>query len=292
MNFGFPFGSINGDRKYKAEMFRRYFASFIGNGVFPNPSTNLQVMAVNDNMTVDFFTGISFFDGAIGGIDANETHDIAVADGVLNRLDRAVMRFDWNQRIPYPIIIKGTPGSSPMAPDLKHDSEADDLGLAIISIKAGATKITQADITDTRMDSSVCGWSTSLVAQVDTATIFNQYAAWLAEIQASWATWSDAEKEAWYAWWADQHDTTGYVTANNIYTYFTPIVQQIGNGVDKEFTITHNFTGMQYPDVKMVVTETGEEVIPDNTYLSETAVKVSFDEYIPETNEFTVIVRR
>ena len=69
-------------------------------------------------------------------------------------------------------------------------------------------------------------------------------------------------------------------------------MQQIGNGTDKEFTITHNFTGMQYPDVKMVVTATGEEVIPDNTYLSETAVRVSFDEYTPAENEFTVIVRR
>ena len=48
----------------------------------------------------------------------------------------------------------------------------------------------------------------------------------------------------------------------------------------------------KYPDVKMVVTETGEEVLPDNTFLSETQVKVSFDEYTPAENEFTVIIRR
>ncbi len=82
------------------------------------------------------------------------------------------------------------------------------------------------------------------------------------------------------------------MTAENIYSYFKPIEQQIGNGTDKEFTITHNFRDMKYPDVKLVVTATGEEVIPDNKYLSETQVKVSFDEYVPAENEFTVIVRR
>ena len=43
------FNSINGDRRYKAEVFAEYFSSFIGNGVFPNPSTSLQVIA-NDDM--------------------------------------------------------------------------------------------------------------------------------------------------------------------------------------------------------------------------------------------------
>ena len=45
------FNSIGGDRKYDASKFAEYFNSFIGNGVFPNPSSNLQVM-VNDDMTV------------------------------------------------------------------------------------------------------------------------------------------------------------------------------------------------------------------------------------------------
>ena len=39
------FTSVNGDRKYTSTFFAEYFASFIGNGIFPNPSTNLQVLA-------------------------------------------------------------------------------------------------------------------------------------------------------------------------------------------------------------------------------------------------------
>ena len=45
------FNSINGDRVYHTGHWAEYFASFIGNGVFPNPSNNLQV-ASNNNMTI------------------------------------------------------------------------------------------------------------------------------------------------------------------------------------------------------------------------------------------------
>lgn len=280
MNFSFPYGSINGDRKYKAAMFRKYFASFIGDGVFPDPSTNLQVMAIENDMSATVMMGAAYYQGLFGGIDANEDVSFDIADGVLNRLDRVVWRFDHSQRDGFVKVLKGTPASSPSAPEIQRDSEAADLSLAIVSIPAGATKITQADITDTRMDSTVCGWVAGLLEQIDVTTIFNQYADWFGTI-----------KEQYEAWWDDQHDTSAYITAGNIYSYFTPIVQQIGNGTDKEFTITHGFDE-KYPDVKMVVTETGEEVLPDNTFLSETQVKVSFDEYTPAENEFTVIIRR
>ena len=45
------FNSVNGDRRYKADFFAEYFASFIGNGIFPNPSTGIQVIS-NANMSV------------------------------------------------------------------------------------------------------------------------------------------------------------------------------------------------------------------------------------------------
>ena len=285
------FNSVNGDRRYKAEDFADYFAAFIANGIFPNPSTGLQVIT-KENMTVTVKMGRAWINGYEYKNTSDLDKELDIADGVLNRIDRIVIRWINSERTVYCVIKKGTFASSPVAPALQRDVDAYELALADIKVKAGATEIRQEDITDLRLDTSLCGIVHGVVEQADTSTIFNQYMAWLTTIQQGWGEWTEAEKEAWYAWWADQHDTSAYVTANNIYTYFTPIVQQIGNGTDKEFTITHNFTGMQYPDVKMVVTETGEEVIPDNTYLSETAVKVSFDEYTPAENEFTVIVRR
>ena len=46
------FNSVSHDRTYKAEDWAEYFASFIGNGVFPVPSTGLQVVA-NDGMQLN-----------------------------------------------------------------------------------------------------------------------------------------------------------------------------------------------------------------------------------------------
>ena len=50
------FNSVSHDRTYKAEDWAEYFASFIGNGVFPVPSTGLQVVA-NDGMKLNVKTG-------------------------------------------------------------------------------------------------------------------------------------------------------------------------------------------------------------------------------------------
>ena len=58
------FNSVNGDRKYDANRFAEYFASFIGNGVFPDPSDGLQVVA-NDDMTVTVKAGKCWINGYI-----------------------------------------------------------------------------------------------------------------------------------------------------------------------------------------------------------------------------------
>lgn len=40
------FNSRGGDRKYNAEQMSRYFDKLITSGVFPNPSTQLQVVEI------------------------------------------------------------------------------------------------------------------------------------------------------------------------------------------------------------------------------------------------------
>ena len=281
------------DRAQDSDFMAAMFASIWGNGVYPNPSDNLQVMERDDDFFgVKVMPGRCWIQGRFGKEPEPVNFEFSAASTSADRIDSIVVELDKQNREITIKKVEGTAAGTPVPPDLVRTSDIYQICLAQCKVRKNATKVNQSDITDTRMNTALCGYVTGVITQVDTTTIFNQYLAWLEESREAWGDWSEAEKEKWYAWWADQHDTSGYVTANNIYTYFTPIVQQIGNGMDKEFTITHNVTGMQYPDVKMVVTETGEEVIPDNTYLSETAVKVSFDEYTPAENEFTVIVRR
>ena len=56
------FTSLNGDRKYKSSDFAEYFSTFIGNGVFPNPSNNLLVTS-NGDMTINLSAGFAWING-------------------------------------------------------------------------------------------------------------------------------------------------------------------------------------------------------------------------------------
>ncbi|EPY2286647.1 hypothetical protein ACXAT6_003926, partial [Clostridium sporogenes] len=174
MEKSFVFNSVNGDRRYKAEDFREYFASFISNGVFPNPSNSLQVIANND-MTITIKAGKGWINGAIYINTDDYILNIDVADGVLNKIDRVVLRMDTTLRKIYAYVKKGIFASSPTAPALQRDADAYELGIADIYVKAGTISITQADITDLRLNKDLCGIVHGVVDQVDTTTLFNQY---------------------------------------------------------------------------------------------------------------------
>lgn len=154
------------DRTYLAEDFAAYFASFIGNGVFPNPSNNLQVISNND-MTIYLNAGKGWINGYMYANTTNLQLNITPADGVLNRIDRVVLRLDFINREVKAHIKKGTFASLPVAPSLQRDADMYELGLADIYIKAGAISITQADITDLRKNDSYCGIVHNLVQQED-----------------------------------------------------------------------------------------------------------------------------
>lgn len=170
------FNSINGDRKYKASDFAEFFNSLLTNGVFPNPSTNLQVIA-NNNMTVTLKLGKAWINGYIYINTDNLILNVDVADGVLNRIDRVVIRFDTAGRAIKAVIKKGAFASSPVAPILQRDVDGYELGIADIYIGKGAVSIVQANITDLRLNTTYCGVVNSLI-QADTTAIFNQYQSW------------------------------------------------------------------------------------------------------------------
>ncbi|MBO0555782.1 hypothetical protein EXQ41_06925, partial [Clostridium botulinum] len=169
------------DRVYKAENYAEYFASFIGNGVFPNPSTNLQVIGT-DKMQVIVKPG----KGWINGYKYENTDDlilpIDVADGVLHRIDKIVLRYDVVEREIRAKIKKGEFASYPKAPQLTRDADMYELGLADIKVNAGSISITQVAITDLRLNKELCGIVHGTVDQVDTTTIFNQYLEWYKNI--------------------------------------------------------------------------------------------------------------
>lgn len=178
---------LNGeyDRVYLAEHFARYFASFIGNGIFGGKSNELMVRQKETaDMSVRVLAGQGFINGYFYENTDELSLAIGAADGVLNRIDLIVLRWDKYERNIHLAVERGTLASSPSVPSLKRNSDFYDLELAKVYVKAGATRITQADITDTRLDSSVCGFVVGVVDNFDTTEFNAQLNAWIEQFKA------------------------------------------------------------------------------------------------------------
>ena len=79
------------------------------------------------------------------------------ADNTLNRVDRVVLQFDTSENVTAIKLKPGTPAVAAQPPDILQNHNQYELGLCTISVPAGSTSVTTADITDTRADETVCG---------------------------------------------------------------------------------------------------------------------------------------
>lgn len=166
------------DRTYLAEDFAKFFAPLIGNGVFAGKSNELQVFqSVPAGMSVVLSSGQSWIEGYGYINDSDLLIPVDPADGSLGRIDRIVNQWSSVDRRIRTVWKKGTPAVNPVAPTLQWNADYKELNLCTIDISAGLSAITQDKIHDTRMDSSVCGWVTSLIEQVDTSTLYIQWEA-------------------------------------------------------------------------------------------------------------------
>lgn len=220
------------DRVYLAEQFAAYFASFIGNGVFGSSMQQLKVLAQDTaNMSVKVGSGQAWINGWWYRNTDAYTLDIDVADGALSRIDLIVLRWGQTERDMWLQVIKGKPSANPVAPSIRRGADYYDLQLATVSIPAGAIKITQAQITDTRLDNSVCGLVTGVVDQIDTTDLYNQFetyfenfkktnlddfSSWSAEQQAAFSSWSAEQQTAFSAWFAEMKDQLSTDAAGNL----------------------------------------------------------------------------
>ena len=191
------------DRVYLAEQFAAYFASFIGNGVFGSSMQQLEVTANND-MTTNVLSGQAWINGWWYRNTDVYTLSHSVADGILSRIDIVVLRWDHSARDMYLAVIEGTPSANPIKPPIVRNADYYDLQLCEVSIPAGSIRITQAQITDTRLDNSVCGLVTGVVDQIDTTTLFNQFESYFDEFKQfyenDYANWTAEQKQAYITW--------------------------------------------------------------------------------------------
>ncbi len=191
------------DRVYLAEHFAKYFASFIGNGIFGGKSNELMVRETEvPSMGVRVLSGQAWIDGYWYENDNEHPLTIDIADGVLHRIDSVVVRWNHSERIIRMAIKKGVSATNPVAPIVQRDDDYYELKLADIYVKAGATRITQANITDKRYNTDVCGLVIGVVQQLDPDEFGIQLDHYITEFMAEHDAWSLATKTAWNDWFS------------------------------------------------------------------------------------------
>lgn len=112
-----------------------------------------------------------------------ETITLPLADGSRPRIDRIILRYDAAAKKTSLLTLTGDPASSPTAPAITRTGLTYDLCLAEISRPAGSTAVTTGQITDTRLDESLCGVMSDGVTGLPTAQLLTEARARIAEVE-------------------------------------------------------------------------------------------------------------
>ena len=118
------------------------------------------------------------------------------ADSTLSRIDRVVLQFDTAANLTAVKLKTGTPAAAPEPPAILQNHNQYELGLCTVSVPAGSSVVTAADITDTRTDEAVCGVMRDGVTGIPTAQLQAQALAIMTQLSTELHTKLDALDEA------------------------------------------------------------------------------------------------
>jgi hypothetical protein len=267
------FNSVDGDRKYNADQMSEYFDGLVSNGVYESVGGALRVVA-STGMEVNVQTGRAIINCKWINNSSVNTLTITGSHPTLNRWTAVVLRLDIVNRLIAITTKDGTNASEPVKPTMQNDGTMVELCLAYIYVAAGATTLTQANITDMR-GSNLCGWVTGLIEQVDTSTLFDQYnsayAQYYAQMTAAFDAWfstltEELNVETYVQHFRKHNEYTSSVTTTTLdmtgYSYSADdIIQVYINGLYGELGVDYTInTSGTYPVISTTATASGTEI--------------------------------
>lgn len=218
LRIGWPFDSHvtydeNGvpvyDRAVTSAPLRKLIKSLFSDGVLPNPSTNLQVIA-GEGMNVIIQPGFAVCNGCLKLEEEQRTLSTQASNASYDRIDTVVMRLNDNdtERICDLYIVQGIPSENPVRPELTRNASVWEIGLADLFISKNDTSISNQRITDTRYETERCGIISS-VSRFDTTTLYQQ-------IQSDLAGFKSEEQEQFLAWFENIKGQLSQDAAGNL----------------------------------------------------------------------------
>lgn len=200
--FVFPLKSINGSNMYNNDDFRQYFANFISTGILANAplagSTAFQVTQTDiPSMNVIVGSGVAWIIGGQVMNTSSLSFQIPAPLTSQSRTDSIVVQWS-NSNNNGNIIYKRN------STQVVQTNDVYELQLCKILVPANATNIPQANITDMRADTSVCGFSSPYEA-IKTGDLLAQFKSeleangvlledWFAQVKADYQVYlTDAQ---------------------------------------------------------------------------------------------------
>lgn len=235
----FPFDSMNvlnsesgqmeEDRLYEAEIFRKYFAKFLSNGVYfgeyKNYGENGMKVISDGGLNIKVAPGA----GIIEGADFENEEEIVFtlerpASG--NRIDRVVVKLDKTLAVrETQLYIKQGTGTT--TAELQRDDNIYEICLAEVNVKS-TSNIETADITDKRIDSNLCGIVNSLIS-VDGAELYQKFQSYIDEVAENLVR-KDQENITINGTFQDKN---GGTSKNNFTDKYKNKLDNIGDGANK-----------------------------------------------------------
>lgn len=194
------FNSTQTDRRrYQANDMAEYWASFLTSGLIHEdgqPQLSITANGINRIITVN--AGRALLQGHLY-LNDETMLKIEEPDALFDRIDRIVIRYDNSIENRYikAFVKKGVVNENPIAPGLTRENDIYEISLAQIKIVGGKSFIEQADITDERLDTNLCGLASSLV-KVPTNIFDEQFKAYMAQIADEWRSWYSSVIDASY----------------------------------------------------------------------------------------------
>lgn len=192
MIYGFPFGSLSGDRKYGIAIWQKLLTKLVGSGVFMNELSDSFQVVPGTGMNIKIKTGFGMLDGIFTYSDADETKTCSSVLGSA-RDDLVVVKADYVNRDPVFVIKSNVSKTNGLYP-VQRDGSAFEIALAVIHFQSNSSAVTADIIEDLRLDSNYCGVVQGLIQQVNTTTLYNQIQADLAEFKSV----NEADFTAWF----------------------------------------------------------------------------------------------
>lgn len=190
------------DRTYNAEQISNMFEGLLTSGVYESVGDAMIVKA-KTGMTITVGEGRAVMSSG-KWIKNDSLLQISLADAhlTLSRYSAIVIRENKQSRTITIVEKEGAAATAPEKPVMTNNSLYEEKCLAYVYVGAGATTISQMNIQDVRANTSLCGWVTGLVEQVDVGDLFLQYQDAYEKQLASMIQWQNSQQAAFEEWYA------------------------------------------------------------------------------------------